>query len=83
MCSRLRAAERTMKRGYYIHWSSSLSAYDEAILANARMAIARSLEILRNSQPGTFLGHRRHGTSARDAQEPADGDGASRAMKRE
>jgi hypothetical protein len=41
--------------------TSSLAVRDAVILNRARTVIAQSLQILRECQPGTFLGDRRHG----------------------
>jgi hypothetical protein len=39
---------------------ATIQKHDQQILALARISIARSLQILRDSDAGTFLGQRRH-----------------------
>lgn len=49
----------------------NLAARDAAIVDQARSVISRSLEILRECQPGTFLGRqRRNESSCGEAQRP-------------
>ncbi|WP_157113414.1 hypothetical protein [Bradyrhizobium embrapense] len=53
----------------------NLAAGDAAIVDHARLVIARSLEILRECQPGTFLGGQRcKETSCGEAQRPGSAE---------
>ncbi|MBR0874288.1 hypothetical protein JQ633_28305 [Bradyrhizobium tropiciagri] len=60
--------------------NSKQAVHDAAIVHRARGIIARSLDILRESQPGTFLGVRRHAEFADGATSVAAPEPVSEAI---